>query len=140
MSTTTNSNQNKPSDRKRLEPPSRAFRTATGNGSRILEGIDGRCSVARRYAEIAGAIAADLGGHDELTELEHHLVRSVAGMVVLRERLDAKVINGESVNTATYCRLSNAARRIAATLGLERRPKDVTPTLSEYIKARGAAA
>jgi hypothetical protein len=81
------------------------------NGSRILEGIDGRTAVARRYAEVAAGIAVDLGGEDNLTELQKHLIRSVSGMVVLRERLDAKAVNGEAVNSATYCRLSNATRK-----------------------------
>jgi hypothetical protein len=54
--------QNKAGERKRLELRSHTFRTATGNGSRILEGVDGRSLIARRYAEVAGAIASDLGG------------------------------------------------------------------------------
>jgi hypothetical protein len=76
----------------------------------VLEGIDGRSHVARGYAEVAGAIAVDLGGEDHLTELRRHLVRSVAGLVVLREDLDAKAVNGERVNTAQYWRLANSTR------------------------------
>ena len=132
--------QNKPGDGKRLTLPHRAFRTAVANGQRILEGVDGRCGVARRYAEVAGAIAADLGGESELTELQRHLIRSVSGMVVLRERLDAKALNGESVNTATYCRLANATRRVAATLGLQRVAKELTPSLTEYLARRDREA
>ncbi len=126
--------ENKPSNGKRLDLPSSAFRTATGQGHRILEGIDGRCTIARRYAEIAGAICADLGGEAHLTELQRHLIRSVSGMVVLRERLDAKSINGESVNTAQYCRLANSTRRVATTLGLSRVARDVTPDPLTYAR------
>ena len=35
-----------------------------------------------------------------------------------------------------YCRLANSTRRVAATLGLSRVPRDVTPSLGEYINAR----
>jgi hypothetical protein len=126
--------QKKPQNTKRLDLPSKAFRTATGAGHRILEGIDGRCAIARRYAEVAGGIAVDLGGEDQLTELQKHLIRSVAGLVVLRERLDAKAINGERVNSSQYCRLANSAHRVAATLGITRVAKDVTPTPLEYAR------
>ena len=123
---TRNGSQNKPATRPGLALPNRAFRTALGNGSRVIEGVDGRTLIARRYAEIAGAIADDLGGEEQLTELEKHLVRSVSGMVVLRERLDAEAINGEPVSSSQYCRIANATRRVAATLGLQRRAKDIT--------------
>ena len=129
--------KNKHGERKRLVLPSQAFRTSVANGSRILDGVDGRCGTARRYAEVAGAIATDLGGEDHLTELQRHLIRSVSGMVVLRERLDAKSINGENVNTAQYCRLANSTRRVAATLGLSRVARDVTPiNLDEYLASK----
>jgi hypothetical protein len=101
-----------------------------------LEGVDGRCSIARRYAEIAGAICADLGGETHLTELQKHLIRSVSGLVVLRERLDARAINGQPVNSAIYCRLANSTRRVAATLGLSRVARDVTPDLKTYIASK----
>ena len=91
--------------------------------------------IARRYAEVAAGIASDLGGHEQLTELQQHLIRSVAGLVVLRERLDAASINGEKVDTTQYCRLANATRRVAATLGLSRlSSKDVTPHPLTYPK------
>lgn len=121
---------------KRMTLPSSRFKTATGQGHRVLEGVDGRCSIARRYSEIVGAIAVDLGGDDHLTELQKHLIRSVAGLVVLRERLDAKSINGENVNTAQYCRLANSTRRVAASLGLSRVAKDITPTLTNYLASK----
>jgi hypothetical protein len=127
---------NKPTNGKRLTLPQRTFRTATGAGHRILDGVDGRCSVARRYGEVAASIASDLGGEDHLTELQTHLIRSVAGLVVLRERLDAKVINGEAVNSAVYCRIANSTRRVAVSLGLRRTARDVTPDLDTYIAAR----
>jgi hypothetical protein len=126
----------KPADAGRLSIPRRTFRTSIANGSRVLEGVDGRGHIARRYAEVAGAVAADLGGDDRLTELQRHLVRSVAGMVILRENLDAKAVNGEKVNTSQYCRLANSTRRVAATLGLSRVARDVTPSLSDYIASK----
>ena len=73
----------KHAERKRMVLPSQAFRTSVANGSKILDGIDGRSLVARRYGEVAAAICADLGGEAHLTELQRHLIRSVSGLVVL---------------------------------------------------------
>ena len=139
MKTTTNA-RIKPTDRKRLSLAKTTFRTALGNGSRILDGVDGRSLVARRYGEVAAGIATDLGGDEHLTELQQHLIRSVAGLVVLRERLDAASINGDTVNTTDYCRLANATRRVAATLGLARLTRDVTPHPLDYARAYDAEA
>lgn len=130
-----NKSKNKPGSARHLSIPNRTFRTSIANGSRVLEGIDGRSHVARRWAEVAGAIAVDLGGEDHLTELQRHLIRSVAGLVVLREDLDAKAVNGERVNTAQYCRLANSTRRVAATLGLARVAKPVE-SLASYLEAK----
>ena len=59
-------------------------------------------------------------------------MRSAAGLVVLREQLDVKAVNGERVDTGQYCAISNTLRRVLATVGLQRVPK-LVPTLQEYI-------
>ena len=82
--------------------------------------VDGRSLVARRYGEVAAGIATDLGGDEHLTELQQHLIRSVAGLVVLRERLTRKHQRRDRQHNGLLP-LANATRRIAATLGLARR-------------------
>ena len=81
-------------------------------------------------------MAQDLGGPDHLTEAMLQLIRSAAGLIVLREELDSKAANGEQVSVVEYCRISNSLRRLLATIGLERRSKDVTPHPLEYAKSR----
>lgn len=127
------STQNKTEPRKRIEVPHRAFRTAVGNGSRWLENIDGRTTVARRYGELAAAISSDLGGSDQLSEALFQLIRSAAGLIVLRENLDAKAVNGEPIDVATYCKISNSLRRVLDTIGLRRVPRDIT-TLGQILR------
>lgn len=112
--------------RKRLDLPNKAFRTRLANGTAILEGVDGRSHIARRYREIGAALATDLGGADYLSEAQQQLIRSAAGLVVLRERLDVMAVNGKIINHAEYCAVSNTLRRVLRTLGIERTPRDVT--------------
>jgi hypothetical protein len=107
--------------------PHKRVRTAIANGKSVLEGVDGRCHVARRYRELGALISSDMGGHDQLTEAQRQLVRCAAGLVVLRERLDVKAANGEKVDSGEYCTISNTLRRVLLACGLKRIALDVTP-------------
>jgi hypothetical protein len=118
---------------KRLEPSKRAFRSSVSNGGAILAGVDGRSLVARRFRDIANAIAEDCGGSDNLTEAKLQLIRSAAGLAVLREDLDAKACNGQVIDVGCYTRITNSLGRVLALVGLERVPTDVTPSLKSYL-------
>jgi hypothetical protein len=96
-----------------------------------LEGVDNRSHTARRYREIGALLASDMGGSDHLTEAERQLVRSAAGLVILRERLDVKAVNGEKIDTGEYCAISNTLRRVLVTCGLKRVPIDITAETDE---------
>lgn len=116
-----------PPNRRRFEVGPAAVRSAVANGSRLLDGLDGRSAPARRYRDLTATLASDSGGRDNLTEAQFQLIRSAAGLVVLREALDAKALNGEEIDTGDYCRISNSLRRLLSTVGLDRVPRDVTP-------------
>jgi hypothetical protein len=122
-------NGNKPADRSTIDLTSDRFRTRVGLGRRLLDGADGRSSVARRYREVAALLAQDVSPDpDQLTEAQRQLIRTTAGLVILRERLDVRLIKGETnISTAKYCRIANSLRRILATIGLTRMPRDITP-------------
>jgi hypothetical protein len=76
---------------------------------------------------------ADLG--DDLTEAELQLVRTAAGLVVMREHLDFQVLNGVPINTTQYTNIANSLKRVLLALqpGLKRVPKDVT-SLGEVLR------
>jgi hypothetical protein len=107
--------------RKGFEVGSAAHRSAIGNGSRLLEHLDGRSAPARRYRDLQHAFARDIAPDPgALSEMQVQLIRSAAGLVVLREALDAKSLNGEAIDIGNYTRIANTLRRVATTLGLER--------------------
>jgi hypothetical protein len=112
----------------RTDIPHKRFRTGIANGSRILDGVDGRSHVVRRFREVSGALGSDLGGMEHLTEAQMQLVRSAAGLVCLRESLDVKAAKQgcEKVNVGTYCLISNTLRRVLTTIGLQRVARDVS--------------
>jgi hypothetical protein len=78
---------------------------------------------------------ADLGGEERLATGERQIVQRAAMLGTMAEHLEACWLAGQEVDPATLALLSNAQRRLLETVGLRRRPRDVTPTLREYLEA-----
>ncbi|MBY3302577.1 hypothetical protein HFO04_07175 [Rhizobium laguerreae] len=102
-----------------------------------LDDLDGRTSAAQMAYALRDAIAADLGGMDSLSALKRELVNSVAIMSAIVTDANARWLRGEPVSLAEIATLSNARRRDAQLLGLERVAKDITD-LDAYLSG-GAA-
>jgi hypothetical protein len=52
---------------------------------------------------------------------------------------EARWVSGEQLELGEYLQAVNVQRRVLATLGLERRARDVTPTLVEYLASKDGA-
>jgi len=105
-----------------------------------LKDFDGRCRAAARVKEIMGALEADLGGRDRLSEAQRQLVTRAAMLSVQAEDYEARFMLGEPHEVDVYLTTTNNLRRVLVTLGLERRARDVTPSLHEYIAQKAEAA
>src|SRR5271166_4788493 len=114
-------------------------RSRVSNGAKLLPASDGRSMTARRFRDLFEFICNDLGGADRLSEGERQLVRRAAALSAELERQEASWARGEAeFDIAAYSTLTNAVRRVFETLGLQRRVRDVTPSLSAYVAARQA--
>jgi hypothetical protein len=112
----------------------KASRSKIANGKGFLSNIDARSSTARRYKDICGAVLRDLGGIDACSQTTVEIVRRFSAIAVLAEGLEAKIVRGESVNSAEFCLLASTLVRLATKVGLRRIPRSVqTPSLSEYL-------
>jgi hypothetical protein len=109
-------------------------RSKVTNGVVILPGIDGRTPVARRYRDLCSAVVSDQGGTDRMSEARMQLVRRFAGLCVLSEDAEARMVNGESINIVELCQLTSTLTRVVQRLGINRVAKEITP-LSEYLKS-----
>ena len=99
-----------------------------------LDALDGRTRAARRARELIDAIEQDLGGGDRLSEGSRQLVQRAAVLGTFIESCEAQWLAGETVELADYLAAINSQRRVLATIGLERRAKDVSElSLAEYI-------
>lgn len=113
-------------------------RTRKGNGAIVLLGVDGRSQQARRFKEILAALSTDLGG--DLTEAQQAIAARAATLAIWCEQSETDFANGQPFDVQTYATSANAMRRLLADLGLERRSKDITPNLHQYLKGRAANA
>ena len=117
----------------KASPPPQ-FATRRGTGAVVLAGVDGRSMMARRFREIVTGIESDLGG--DLTEAQMHLAARAATLACWAEEREAELARGEEFDAAQYATIANALRRLLSDLGLERRSRDVTPTLHDYLAGR----
>jgi hypothetical protein len=113
---------------------------ATGNGqgtTQLLtrESLDGRTKARRRFDAIAEGIAEDLGGEDQLSTVQRHLVEAFAGAAVHVHDLNARLLLGEEVDITAHASAISTMVRIASRIGIHRVARDVTPPSVEAYLA-----
>jgi hypothetical protein len=108
-------------------------RDPTHTGGRSLEAED-TARRLRRFSRIKRQLIQDRGG--DPTAAEAIIAHKAAGLSVwCEEQLDG-LMQGDDVKVAELTTTINTLRRLLETLGLDRRMKDVTPTLHSYIAGR----
>lgn len=113
----------------------RHLRSQVTNGKRLLAEADGNSEWARRYRDLCGLHASDLGGADYLSEAQKSLVRRVAAMEVQCELIESAMSRGEEVDWDLYNRTTGNLRRTLETLGLDRIARNADP-VTIYLKKR----
>lgn len=98
-----------------------------------LDSLDRRTAASRRARELIEAIEADLGGGDHLSQGQRQLVQRAAVLGTFIESCEAKWLGGTAVDLADYLAAINSQRRVLATIGLERRAREVTPSVADYV-------
>jgi hypothetical protein len=119
-----------------LTPRKPTARSRVSNNSDLLPGIDGRSVIARRYRDIASAIVADQGGVDRLSEARLQLIRRFSASAVLAESMEARLANGEEIDINSHALLTSSMVRVAARIGINRLPKNITPSLADYLEGK----
>jgi hypothetical protein len=106
-------------------------------------GANGQTRWNRVVREVHNAMAAHLGGEDMITTPESLLIRRIAVFESEMRLMEAKIALDRQNKVVPdekfidlYSRLVNAQRRLLEAVGMKRIPKDVTPTLSEYLEGK----
>jgi hypothetical protein len=113
-----------------------ATRSRVTNGADVLPGVDLRSATARRYRDLYEAMCVDQGGIERLSQARLQLIRRFAAASVLAEAMEARLAAGLPVDVTEFSTLASTAVRIAQRIGLDRRARNVTPSLQDYIEGR----
>ena len=114
-------------------------RSRVTNGKALLAGVDGRSTWARRFRDLLNLHIADLGGEEAITEAERAILRRAAALMTELERMEVEFAKAEGADPDSldlYSRTAGNLRRLLEAVGLQRRPKDVTPSLASYVEGR----
>jgi hypothetical protein len=124
--------------RTRLVRRSRTNRAKITNGTALFNPatVDGRSQSARRFHDVLQQILADLGSAARLSEGQRQLCRRAATVSMTAEGMEAHAVTGQPFDVDLYGQLTDRLGRCFQRLGLERRSRDVTPRLEDYLQAR----
>jgi hypothetical protein len=138
-STPTNENEGPASVLRRTPSRGKRPRSAVTSGRQLFIAGNPNSAWSRRFHDLVVGHVSDLGGADLLSEAQFSLIRRAAAIECELERLDALLSVGEIVSLDAYGRASSHLRRLFETLGVERRPRDVSPTLADITAEIEAA-
>lgn len=114
-------------------------RSRVTNGTALLAGVDGRSVWARRLRDLIDLHVSDLGGSAAVSAAERSIVRRAATLTVELERLETTFALAGAASAQDldlYQRTAGNLRRLLESIGLQRRAKDITPDLRDYVAAR----
>jgi hypothetical protein len=114
-------------------------RSRVTNGALFAKVVrDGRTGWSRRMEDLLSLYISHMGGEDRVSEPQRSMARRIAVKTVELEWLEIGFAQSPKGPTAEqfdmYLRGSNSLRRYLESIGLERNLKDVTPTLSDYLR------
>jgi hypothetical protein len=103
-----------------------------------LVSIEKNSGAARFFDKMIREIEQDLGGRRHLTRIEGELIRAFCGAATALRYLNHQVLLGEvgEIDLSGYATIASTILRIGSKLGLQRRARDVTPTLDQYLRAK----
>src|SRR5947207_885209 len=96
--------------------------------------LDGRTSAAKAFDKLVADIEADLGGRDQLSAIELVLIEAFAGVAVMLQHLNTRLALGQEIDLSQHALAVSSMVRVASRLGLRRRARDLTPTLSDLLR------
>jgi hypothetical protein len=128
--------------RKPLNLSHSRFQSALTTGRDLLQDVDGRSAIARRYRDLNALFVSDLGGENSaLSAGQLTLIRRASCLTVELERMESEFARNGGARPRqleAYQRATNTLRRLLESLGIHRGriARDVTPNLEAYLARR----
>jgi hypothetical protein len=117
--------------------------SAITNGRLLPGNIDGRSAWIRRVKDLIALHIGELNGAENVSVGQQSLIRRAAVISVELERMEALWANAGHATAAEldlYSRTAGNLRRLLETLGIKRVPKDITPSVTDYLRDRHGVA
>jgi hypothetical protein len=111
-------------------------RSRVTNGAVLIPGVDQRSAWVRRCRDLISEHTSDKGGHACTSAAERSIIRRASVLTVELERLEKRFAEADAASSDDldlYARTSSALRRLLESIGLQRRPRDVSPSLSDLM-------
>jgi hypothetical protein len=119
------------------EATPRKGRNKVTNGKVLIAGVDQRSPWVRRCKDVLREHIADLGGVDNCSAAERSIIRRASVLTTELEQLETKFAlagHADVGDLEIYQRCANTMRRLLEAVGLQRRSRDVTPSLSDIAR------
>lgn len=104
-----------------------------------LDDIDRRTNSGRRAFELRDRLVGERGGQQAVGTMRFLICNDVAAVSAMIEHELARWLSGEQVDASALATLMNVRRRDAELIGIDVEPRDVTPTLEEYLAQKREA-
>lgn len=127
-----------PESRAAKAPAKRRPRSIAEMDRRTLEKLDRRSVEFQRYEAIRGALISDLGGEAAASTAQAQICDRAAFIAMQLETQQIASLAGEDIDLRAYGELVDRLRRNLESIGLERRARDITPSLEAYVAAHDA--
>ncbi|HEY6676326.1 MAG TPA: hypothetical protein VIZ87_06025 [Terrimicrobium sp.] len=98
----------------------------------LLSGIDPHTLAYREYRDAVADLVEHLGS--DPTAVQRAIIEEAAGLIVWCRNARLALLKGEDFDVGKYTTATNTLRRLLADIGQERRLKDITPGVDEYLK------
>jgi hypothetical protein len=110
------------------------------SGDDAIAQIDRRTSAGRVLRTVEADLTADLGG--DPTTAERLLIQSIAVKATRLHLLSERLLDADEPGEDGHHALAwfNSMRLDLQAIGLQRRTRDVTPTLADYLASKAAGA
>jgi hypothetical protein len=115
-------------------------KSAASNLQQLLPGVDGRSIWVRRCRDLIGEHVADLGGPEGTSAAEKAIIRRACVLITELEIMERKFALNDGATADQldiYARVAGNMRRLLEAVGLQRRSRNVTPSLAAYLASDG---
>jgi hypothetical protein len=113
----------------------RASSSVTSGRKLFVQG-DSKSPWSRRYSDLVRLYAQDISGGLDLSQAQQSLIRRASAIQCQLESLEGQMSLGQEVDLDVFTRSASHLRRILETIGVERRARDVSPSVAEYLASK----